>query len=103
MAEVVEEVKRIDQDDARYRQMLSEPWYPGETEPETMRDDTFVTFLSHIFDQPHAQAYRRNRSRWGIKQEQLLYRMYKRPLDHGIRMLHKNLLTQCRKISGRKV
>ena len=97
LEEVVEEVKRIDNDDDLYRQMLSEPWFPNGEEPACLQDDTYVRFLSNIFGQPHETAYRRNRSRWGIKQEQLLLRMYKKPHEHGIRMLYKNLLSRLRK------
>jgi len=74
-----ERVKEIDQNDDLYKQMLSEPWFPGGVEPEWLRAEIFVNFLSHIFDQEHESAYRRNRTRWGIKTEKRLYNMAFRP------------------------
>lgn len=98
LEEVLEEVKRIDNDNHLYQEMLSEPWFPDGVEPECLRGNTYARFLSNIFDQPHETAYRRNRSRWGIKQEQLLLRMYKKPHEHGIRMLRKKWLDFYHKI-----
>ncbi|MCF7817352.1 MAG: hypothetical protein K9M54_05660 [Kiritimatiellales bacterium] len=101
LEDVVERAKEIDANDTLYREMLAEPWFPGGVEPECLRNETFVRFFSNIFDTPHEQAFRRNRSRWGIKQERLLFRMYKKPHEHGIRMLHKYLLELCRRKSQR--
>lgn len=64
---LVEHIQKIDQDNDAYQAMLSEPWFSEGKEPSKWQDDTFTDFLGHIFDQPHHQAYRRNRSRWGIK------------------------------------
>lgn len=85
----VEQVKVVDSDETLYRQMIAEPWFPQGLEPESLKTETFVRFLSHIFDQPHADAYRRNRSRWGIKTEKRLFDMAFRPWNHGIRLLIK--------------
>lgn len=85
----VERVKEIDQNDALYRQMLSEPWFPEGIEPECLRDETFAAFLSNIFDQEPELAFRRNRGRWGIKTEKRLYNMYHRPHVHGFKLLRK--------------
>lgn len=68
---LVEYIKNIDQDDQAYQAMLTEPWFPNQHEPVVWQDATFAAFLSNIFNQPHKQAYRRNRSRWGIKTEKL--------------------------------
>lgn len=87
LEEAVEQVKRIDQDDNLYRQMLAEPWFPGGIEPECLRDKTFADFLSNIFHQDPKSAFRRNRGRWGLKQERILYRMYNKPLEHSVRRL----------------
>jgi hypothetical protein len=81
---VVEEVKRIDQSDALFRQMLAEPWFPGGIEPACLRDEVFVAFLSNILDQGLPSAFRRNRGRWGLKMEQRLYTMSHRPMMHAI-------------------
>lgn len=85
----VQRVVQIDQDDALYRSMLSEPWFPGGQEPVCLRDETFAAFLCHIFDQAPAAAYRRNRGRWGIKTEDNLYDMYHRPFVQGYKLIRK--------------
>jgi hypothetical protein len=76
---LVQHIKNIDQDDQAYQAMLSEPWFPNQQEPDVWKDSTFAAFLSNIFDQPHKKAYRRNRSRWGIKNEKQLLEMVFRP------------------------
>ena len=98
----VERVKQIDADDALYQQMLTEPWFPGGLEPECLRDDYFRNFLTRIFDQEHADAYRRNRGRFGMKQERILRRMYEQPLNHGIRRLRTKWLDLYHKVVPRK-
>ena len=66
-------VRELDCDDDAYRAMLSEPWFINGEEPREWRNATFTDFLCNIFDQPHENAYRRNRSRWGIKTEKRSY------------------------------
>ena len=56
----------------------------------------------NIFDQDPQQAFRRNRGRFGIKQERILRRMYQQPLYHGIRRLRTNWLDIYHKIIPRK-
>lgn len=90
LEEAVERVKEIDTNDTLYRQMLTEPWFPGGVEPESLRDETFVKFIANIFEQPHETAYRRNRSRWGIKSEKRLYNMAFRPWRHSLSMAQRN-------------
>lgn len=65
--ELVEHIRMLDQDDAKYQQMLQEPWFVDSREPNAWRDEAYSDFLCNILDQPHEQAYRRNRSRWGVK------------------------------------
>ena len=84
---VVNRVKEIDTDDAQFRAMLSEPWFPEGIEPACLRDEHFATFLSNIFDQDLASAYRRNRGRWGKKKERQLYDMWARPHIHSLKIL----------------
>lgn len=84
---VVEEVKRIDSDEAIYRQFLLEPWFPNGIEPPCLRNETFAAFLSNIFDQVGEAAYRRNRGRWGLKHEQRLYIMSHRPFTQALCLL----------------
>ena len=78
-------VAEIDQDDARYLDMLREPWFRDGIEPADLRREHFEAFLANIFDQPLQQAYRRNRSRWGLKTERRLYDMAFRPWSHLVR------------------
>ena len=75
---LVEHIRMIDKDDEKYRQMLQEPWFTEAIEPIQWRDTTITNFLGHIFDQPHQQAYRRNRSRWGLKSERRLRKIASR-------------------------
>ncbi len=84
---VVERVKQIDSDDQLYKQMLSEPWFHQGEELESLRDATFTNFLANIFEQRHEAAFRRNRSRWGLKLEKRLYTMAFRPIVHGSKLL----------------
>ena len=72
-------IAALDQDDEAYRKMLSEPWFTECKEPEYLKDEVIADFLSHIFDQPLATAFRRNRSRWGIKSEKRQYEMAFKP------------------------
>jgi len=98
---VVEEAKRIDQNNELYRQMLSEPWFPGGVEPDHLRDEMYTAFLSNIFDQDPAKAYRRNRGRWGLKTERRLYTMSHRPLQHAINLLRNRWRKTWRQIKGK--
>ena len=83
----VARVIEIDQDDTLYQAMLDEPWFIGELEPKELQTKTIQSFLINIFDQSHEQAYRRNRSRWGIKHERNLSRMSHNPLWHACHKL----------------
>ena len=84
--ELVEYIKKIDQDNQAYCAMLEEPWLPDQQEPEVWKDSTFAAFLSNIFDQPQEEAYRRNLSRWGIKTEKRLREMAFHPLRQLCRL-----------------
>jgi hypothetical protein len=83
----VSRVIEIDQNDALYRTMLAEPWFPDNSEPGILSADSIKSFLKNIFDQPCEAAYRRNRSRWGMKYEKSLYRMYCAPLQQILHQL----------------
>jgi len=84
---VVSKVKEVDTNKALYHQMLAEPWFPDEKEPECLSDAHFSNFLSNIFDQTHESAYRRNRGRWGIKKERQLLEMWAKPHIHSLKIL----------------
>ena len=102
LEEAVEFIKKVDQDDALYKSMLQEPWFKDGVEPVVLKDEHFRNFLINIFDQEPQDAYRRNRGRWGIKQEKTLYRMYNKPLEHGVRRLRTKWLDCYHRIVPRK-
>lgn len=80
-------VRDLDSDDDAYRAMLSEPWFVNGEEPREWRDATLTNFLCNIFDQPHESAYRRNRSRWGMKTEVQLNKMANQPFRQSLFLL----------------
>ena len=88
---VLDEVKRIDNDDDLYLGMISEPWFIGGTEPEWLSDKNYTAFLSNIFGQDHTSAYRRNLGRWGIKTEKRLHTMAFRPHLQALNLLKSKL------------
>jgi hypothetical protein len=69
--------------------MLGQPWFIDSREPEEWSDDTYVGFLSNILDQPLAMAFRRNRSRWGMKYEKRYFDMAFRPFQQMLHLLKK--------------
>ena len=77
---LIQRVREIDQDEDAYLAMLEEPWFPNQQEPKAWRDSTFSVFPNNIFAQAHEEAYRRNRSRWGMKYEKRLRQMHFHPL-----------------------
>jgi hypothetical protein len=102
LEEAVEYVKEIDQNDDLYQKMLQEPWFIDGVEPECLRNETFRKFLSNIFDQDLENAYRRNRSRWGLKYERALFRMAHSPFKHFIRLLRNKWVYCYHKVISRK-
>lgn len=68
IAKIVEEVKRLDQDDKAYMEMLRTPAFTAENNVDMQRE-LFKKFLFHIFDQNIESAYRRNRFYWGERYE----------------------------------
>jgi hypothetical protein len=80
LAEAVEEIKAIDADESRYRQMLAQPWFRNEIEPAHFSTERYEGFFASIFEQPLESAYRRNLSRWGKKYEHRLKTMAFNPL-----------------------
>ena len=75
---IVKEIIAIDQNASRYKQMLSQPWFKNNQEPEHLKDSAYAHFFDHLFLQEKEQAYRRNRSRWGKKYERSLKKIHKR-------------------------
>ena len=56
--EVVEEVRRLDNDDEAYLAMLQKPWFPGTRPPEVWEDPAFIAFLRNIIAQGPEKARR---------------------------------------------
>ena len=65
---IVAEVKRIDQDDSLYLNMVNTPAFSKENNV-VLKKKEFEDFLINIFDQPLEKAYRRNRFYWGERYE----------------------------------
>ena len=72
LGDLTDAVRQIDQDDTRYLSMLAEPWFVDGKEPDELKSESIQQFLGNIFSQPYENAYRRNRSRWGIKYQKKL-------------------------------
>jgi alpha(1,3/1,4) fucosyltransferase len=87
--DVVARVKQLDNDDQLYLEMLSEPWFHDGVEPDELKDEVFVSFISNVFDQPHERAYRRSRGRWGKKTEAQLLDMAFRPHNQVVRLMQR--------------
>lgn len=102
LAEIVDKVREIDQDDSLYAQMLSEPWFVDNKEPECLKDETFRAFICNIFDQDPKKACRRSRGRWGVKNEQRLYDMCHRPHVQFFMNLRKAWRRFYRKLAPRR-
>jgi len=55
---VIAEVKRLDQDDQAYIDMLAQPWFVGDPPPPLTQDEVFRAWFLHIFEQDKEQARR---------------------------------------------
>lgn len=87
--EVVEEIKRLDNDNSAYCSMIIEPWFKNGEEPENLSSEHYVKFLRNIFDQSPKDAYRRNLGRWGLKIEKQFYQMAHKPGAHALYIIQK--------------
>ena len=65
---IVEEVKRLDNDDEAYMAMLRTPAFTEQNDVAKQQQE-FEDFLFHIVDQGREKAYRRNRYYWGERYE----------------------------------
>lgn len=82
---VMAKVKAIDSSPELYTSMLNEPIFTEKAKVD-LEQEKILEFFRHIFSQPRELAYRRNRSRWGIKYEKMLYRTYFKPLSQLARL-----------------
>ena len=65
---IVDEVKRLDNDDEEYLKMLNTPAFTVDNDVDKQKK-VFEEFLFNIFDQDKEKAYRRNRFYWGKRYE----------------------------------
>ena len=65
LTDVFQRIQKINESPECYEAMLREPMFTA-VAVEALREGRRVAFLENIFSQPLEQAYRRNRSRWGI-------------------------------------
>lgn len=57
--EIIEEIKRLDNDDEAYLKMLNEPVFVNGKLPDKYSDEAILKFLSNIFDRSPSDARRR--------------------------------------------
>lgn len=68
--EVLKEVKRIDSDDRLFLEMIKAPIFTEASYTSNyLKEDYLLNFLKHIFDQPTADAIRRNQIYLGARYE----------------------------------
>ncbi len=74
--EFLEAIIEIDQDDAKYRRMLAEPYFPDNRVNEYYDDDRVLAFFERILSDPTPPVSRRKRH-WPLGRWRLAKRMYK--------------------------
>lgn len=88
--QVVDAVRRIDQDDSTYLSMLREPVFIGSEKTWAQWEDELCEFLRGIIEQPKEKAIKRRTENWmGIMQEMRLdgfRRLYKKRRSQAIRV-----------------
>jgi hypothetical protein len=85
---VIEEVKRVDQDDELYRSMLEEPALVNANQ-RMIHNQNLEAFICNIIDQDYESAFRRDRVSFGqMKNDEFkaMYRWYKNPVSEGVRV-----------------
>lgn len=96
--DVVEEVKRIDENDDLYLEMINQPPVLNAEDP-----DLFKNFLFYIIDQDYGEAFRRPHSMYTSAEEQqkkrhrpfekYIYRYYKMGKNQAARLKTKTIMT----------
>lgn len=64
---LIEEIRRVDEDNEAYLDMLRAPALSNESEGIDAQNPKLEEFIYHIFDQNIDEAYRRNRKCWGLR------------------------------------
>lgn len=92
---VAQRVAEIDQDDALWCEIMSEPWFRDGQEPEYLKQSSILDFFEHIFSQPLEQAYRRDRVGWGRIYGERMDCAFNHPVKHlarhGINTLRRRI------------
>lgn len=73
--EFLEAIVEIDRDDAKYRRMLSEPYFPGNRVNEYYDDNRVLAFFERILEDPTPPVSHRRRY-WPLGRWRLAKRMY---------------------------
>ncbi len=82
---VAQRVAEIDQDDALWCEIMSEPWFRDGREPEYLKQASILDFFEHIFSQPLEKAYRRDRVGWGRIYEERMNCAFNHPVKQLVR------------------
>ncbi len=82
---VMARIQAIDRSQELYESMLSEPIFSEQAKTD-LEQRRIVDFFDHIFSQPPEIACRRNKSRWGIKYETMLFRTFYNPFSQLVRL-----------------
>lgn len=71
--EIIDAIKKIDQDDTLYKNMLTEPWRTAVQEEESRQNnEEYSRFIRNIFDQDIERARRRGNGTWVWRYEDTL-------------------------------
>lgn len=96
--QLIAEIRRLDEDDTAYCEMLETPLFVGGKEPSWLRKSEIMSWIAHIFDQPREQAYRRNRHYWGARYQNELETGFFRPHVQAAKLCYR-LLTRSEEFS----
>jgi alpha(1,3/1,4) fucosyltransferase len=97
LEEIIRRIEEIDQNDALYESILSEPFFPDNRVPEGLTDEAVLAQFRHIFSQDKAAARRRNDHVWGRMYEERRRRevqtrpSIKEKVKGGLRVLKRGL------------
>ncbi len=74
---MAEHIRRVDQDDALYRSMLNEPYFPSGNPAPELSSDYIRQRFGAILSRPPSDAIRRNRHFWGRRYDERLTEMWR--------------------------
>jgi hypothetical protein len=85
IADIAQRIKKINESQELYESMLREPIFTEQAKID-LEQRRVSDFVENIFLQSREAAYRRNRSRWGIKYETMLFRTFYNPFSQLVRL-----------------